>query len=69
MLTENQVESVFKNLKCQKTKFAQVICFTQLVFKLLSGPKFDWIWTVRLLCDILTETWNITNFGHLVVYA
>ena len=56
MLTENQVESVFKNLKCQKTKFAQVICFTQLVFKLLSGPKFDWIYTVRLPYEKLTET-------------
>ena len=66
MWTENQVEVDFKILSIKKLN---LISFTQIVFKLLSGPKFDWIWTVRLLCDILTETWDITDFGHLVVNA
>ena len=65
MWTYNQVESVFKNIKYQKTKFN----FTLIVFRLLSGPKFYWIWTVRLPCDILIEIWHITNLGHLVVNA
>ena len=67
MLTKNQVESLIKNVKYQKTIF--FFGFTQLVFKLLSGQNFDWIWTVRLPCDILTETYYITKFGHLVVNA
>ena len=29
--------------------------FAQIVFKLLYGPKFDWMWTVRLPSEILTE--------------
>ena len=66
MWTKNQVESYFKTLSFKKLN---LICFTQKVFKLLSVPKFDWIWTVRLPCDISTETWDITDFEHLLVNA
>ena len=65
MWTDNQVESVFQNIKYQKTKFN----FTLIVLRLLSGLKFYLIWTVRKPCDILTETWHTTNLGQLVVNA
>ena len=64
MWTENQVESMFQDIKLLKLKF---ICFAQIVFKLLSGPKFDWIWTVCLTSEILAETWYYDNQFFLIL--
>ena len=63
MWTYNQVESVFKNIKYQKTKFN----FTLTVFRLLSEILLDLDRTFAMW--YLIEIWHITNLRHLVVNA
>ena len=59
----------FKILSIKRLNF---VYFAQVVFKLLSGSKFDWILTVgypseiSLKPDIIIIS-HITNFGHLEV--
>ena len=51
LMLKTKLKTYFKVLKK-----LNLVCFTQIVFKLLSEPKIYWIWTVSLPYDILTDT-------------